>query len=228
MSETVLLSPAALTYLTEVGAALGDLGPTDRGELLDEVQEHLLAIVDEAAGDTVDTDALIARLGSPAAYAAELRSAAGLPGASEVVRVEAGQGWTMSPSTERVLAATWSYLRSLAPAWWAVRGFLAAGLILSVSISVPGGQPFGWHPGLFLDEDGPSAGITGAGPYLVVVIVAIMLISIGIGLRQQASRWVWLLNQAFSMAGVIAVVACPMWWVGPSLYGYFRGRYGAG
>jgi hypothetical protein len=224
MSATTLLGPAGLSYLTEVGEALGDLAPTDRGDLLDEVQEHLQAIAEDEPD--LDTAALVARLGTPATYAAQLRGAAGLPSSEWAITTP---GVELPLGVSRLITATWSYLRSLAPAWWALRGFLVTGLILTLSAPIAGSVAAGWHPDRFETSDGPSGGITGGGPYIIAVIVMLIVVSVGIGLRQNRSgRWVWLAHQGFSLAGIAALVVCPMWWIGPSFYAYYRGRFGAG
>jgi hypothetical protein len=51
MTETTYLGADALGYLTEVGAALCDLAPPERDELLEQVHEHLNSLVSEAGDD---------------------------------------------------------------------------------------------------------------------------------------------------------------------------------
>jgi uncharacterized membrane protein len=75
-----LASPAAEEYLGGVRAALADLPAPEVAEILDDVRAHLADLTDELGGK-VDAAALTARLGSPGAYAAELRAAAGYPAA---------------------------------------------------------------------------------------------------------------------------------------------------
>ena len=65
-------------FLDGVRAALADLPPGEVDEILDDVRAHLADLADEL-GESPDRDALSARLGTPAAYAAELRAAAGYP-----------------------------------------------------------------------------------------------------------------------------------------------------
>ena len=69
---------AAQEYLTGVRAALADLPPTDLDEIVDDTRLHLEELAAEL-GTAPDRAALDARLGSPSAYAAELRAAAGYP-----------------------------------------------------------------------------------------------------------------------------------------------------
>jgi hypothetical protein len=73
-------SPAAEEYLDGVRAALADLPAPEVAEILDDVRAHLADLTDELGGEA-DVAALTARLGSPGAYAAELRAAAGYPAA---------------------------------------------------------------------------------------------------------------------------------------------------
>jgi serine/threonine-protein kinase len=65
----------AQQFLGAVDAACSDLAPTDRARLLGGLEEHLA----ELSAEGVD---LVAELGDPIAYAAELRSAAGMPPAA--------------------------------------------------------------------------------------------------------------------------------------------------
>ena len=67
-------TPAAEQYLTEVERELADLPADERAELLEDLAMHLAALQEEP-----DDRSLTERLGSSASYAAELRSAAGLP-----------------------------------------------------------------------------------------------------------------------------------------------------
>ncbi|MEJ3658803.1 hypothetical protein WEH80_38195 [Actinomycetes bacterium KLBMP 9759] len=70
--------PAVEEYLAGVRAELSDLPATEVAEILDDVRAHLSDLAAEL-GEDADTAALTARLGSPSAYAAELRAAAGYP-----------------------------------------------------------------------------------------------------------------------------------------------------
>lgn len=70
--------PAVATYVAAVREALGDLPADELAEIAEDVRDHLDHIAAEY-GDDVTVGILIDRLGAPAAYAAELRAAAGLP-----------------------------------------------------------------------------------------------------------------------------------------------------
>lgn len=69
--------PAVATYLAAVRDELSDLPADELADITDDVREHLDQVAAEF-GDGLTIGALIDRLGAPAAYAAELRAAAGL------------------------------------------------------------------------------------------------------------------------------------------------------
>ncbi|WP_116947152.1 HAAS signaling domain-containing protein [Jiangella endophytica] len=70
--------PAVATYVAAVRDELGDLPADELAEIAEDVRDHLDHVAAEY-GDDVTIDVLIDRLGAPAAYAAELRAAAGMP-----------------------------------------------------------------------------------------------------------------------------------------------------
>jgi uncharacterized membrane protein len=65
-------------FLAGVRAALADLPASEVDDILDDVRAHLSDIATEL-GDALDDRAVADRLGTPAGYAAELRTAAGYP-----------------------------------------------------------------------------------------------------------------------------------------------------
>jgi hypothetical protein len=71
------LSPAA-AYVDAVRSALADLPADDLAEIVDDVRDHVEQVAAERGEDPSPAQ-LEERLGTPAAYAAELRSAAGYP-----------------------------------------------------------------------------------------------------------------------------------------------------
>ena len=77
------LSPAA-TYVDAVHAALADLPADDLADIVEDVRDHVEQVSVEL-GEDASAAGLEERLGTPAAYAAELRSAAGYPlGSGEI------------------------------------------------------------------------------------------------------------------------------------------------
>jgi hypothetical protein len=113
----------AQDYLAAVEHELADLPAEDRSALLEDLALHLEALTAE------DDDRPVAvRLGPAAAYAAELRSAAGLPARGSVAR-PATPG--LRERLDAVLAPTALAVREvrrllgeLRPAWWVLRGYL--------------------------------------------------------------------------------------------------------
>lgn len=121
-------------YVDRVRAALADLPPALRDELTEDLPEHLAEVAAESDGALVD------RLGPPEVYAAELRAAAGAePGRrpARLRRLAAARdrAATQVRLLDRQLgplvghARVADFLRSLRPAWWLLRGWLAALLI---------------------------------------------------------------------------------------------------
>ncbi|MGC4887028.1 HAAS signaling domain-containing protein [Micromonospora sp. DT227] len=121
-------------YVDRVRAALADLPPTLRDELTEDLPEHLAEVAAEGDGTLVD------RLGAPEAYALELRAAAGAEPGGRPARLRrlasardraATQVRLLDRQLGPLLGHTRvaDFLRSLRPAWWLVRGYLAALLI---------------------------------------------------------------------------------------------------
>src|SRR5438105_11622576 len=119
------------TYATSVRAALSDL-PSDQAEvLLEDLEDHLREIAADAGGPLAE------RLGSPEQYAQELRAAYGAAQAGSR-RQEPAFGdvrravtWVAKSAWYRELRA---FLPQLRPAWWVLRGYLAA-LILTAAFT---------------------------------------------------------------------------------------------
>ncbi|MEU5827391.1 HAAS signaling domain-containing protein [Micromonospora tulbaghiae] len=118
-------------YVDRVRAALADLPPAVRDELTEDLPEHLAEVAAEGDGALVD------RLGTPEAYAAELRAAAGAgegrrPARFHRLAEAREQAATQIRLLDRQLGPVFGhetvsdFLRPLRPAWWLVRGWLAA------------------------------------------------------------------------------------------------------
>ena len=122
----------AETYLAMVRASLADLPAAERDDLLEDLPGHLIETLAETGG--------LAQLGSPQAYAAELRSSAGLPPGpivpdrprrvSEAASSFAG---AVGERASRLAAAVGeqpygrqmlAFLPELRPGWWVLRGYL--------------------------------------------------------------------------------------------------------
>jgi hypothetical protein len=126
------VSPAvrqAQDYLAAVEHELADLPAEDRSALLEDLTQHLEALATEE-----DERDIAVRLGPPAAYAADLRSAAGLPARGAArgpglpgLRGRLG-GLTFQEAATVTMRETRRLLLELRPAWWVLRGYLLIAL----------------------------------------------------------------------------------------------------
>jgi len=159
-------------YAQQVRDALGDLPPAAVHELLEDLDEHLA----EVAADSGTTD-LQAVLGPPAAYAAELRAAAELPGdrgAAPAARrlVHAVQGRLERVRRHEAVRAVLAFLPELRPAWWVARAWLA---LLAVDLLFGSGS-FGF----------PLPTALGLGALLgLPLVAAAVVLSVQLGRRAQ-------------------------------------------
>jgi hypothetical protein len=195
VSVTPILAPNARRYLEEVRRALADLPETERDALLADVEAHVVEVSEETG------DELVARLGSPGAFAAELRSAAGLP--------PGGAGASGSDAVERLGAAVRRLgeriaplrrpLAELAPAWWVLRGYVVATLMAWAFLST--GTPAGWLPP------------TGSRATALLLLLAAVAGSVWLGLRtraptpsRRARMALAVLNAALALGAVLIAV----------------------
>ncbi|WP_067182759.1 DUF1700 domain-containing protein [Microtetraspora niveoalba] len=132
-------------YARAVRAELADLPAKDRDELLEDLDDHLAEVAAES-----DTP-LEERLGSPKAYAAELRAAYGGRPARTRRSLTGRAGAALGAAHGRLLGLTpyrqlVTFLPELRPAWWAVRGYALALVVLSAvgEGGVVPGDPVGW------------------------------------------------------------------------------------
>jgi hypothetical protein len=126
------LHPEVVEFLTRVREHLADLTQEERDELLDGLEADLSEQLSEGGA---------AALPDPASYAAELRSAAGLPaaGARSATKVRASTlGAHLVAAPDRLRAQwlrlaqrndasrrVWSLLVAVRPAWWVLRAWVA-------------------------------------------------------------------------------------------------------
>ncbi len=111
----------AQDYLAAVEEELADLPGEDRSALLEDLAQHL----DSLAAEDDDRPVAV-RLGPPAAYAADLRAAAGLPartGGAASTPVRLRERLAALP-TGAAVRETRRLVRELRPAWWVLRGYL--------------------------------------------------------------------------------------------------------
>lgn len=122
----IMIRPEVAAFVEEVRRLLADLDDETRDELTGGLEADLS---DQLADGTP--------LGDPRAYAAELRTAAGLPDPARRARPSLpdlrAPGALMDRSRARFLALverprvlpTWEVVSALRPAWWVIRAWLA-------------------------------------------------------------------------------------------------------
>lgn len=187
------------SFALAVRENLDDL-PADE---LDEIVGGLTAdLADQAADNDGELD-----LGDPAAYAAELRSAAGLPPRAEArrrVRMRARlRTWRhgVVNGIRRSAAGAWilDLLLALRPVWWVLRGI---GLYAVVSVVVAVIPPFSYLP-----IESYTAWAIPTSPLQWIALFVFVLVSV------QWGRDRWLprnpLRHVRTLAGILAVIVLP-------------------
>jgi hypothetical protein len=142
MSPSVV-RPEVAAFVAQVRAYLSDLTPDE----VEELAGGLEADLDERIAETLPGTAP-ADLGDPAAYAAELRAAAGLPPRGTTRRPQRPPlrdrlRERVRPYTDAVARQPWwpqtrESLVALRPAWWLLRAWVAF-QILTFGAGLPGG-----------------------------------------------------------------------------------------
>jgi anti-sigma factor RsiW len=188
----------AQDYLAAVEHELADLPVDDRSALLEDLALHLDALAAEE-----DDRPIAVRLGPPAAYAADLRAAAGLPARGGASRATTAglrsrlAGVLAAPVAQRLLPAAHELRRllvELRPAWWVLRGYL---LVL-----VP----------CLLERDGvrdfPVPAPLGSNELGLLLVLATVAGSVALG-RRRLPRLVGVL--VVLVGAVLAVLAFAIW-----------------
>jgi hypothetical protein len=122
---TFPLPPDAAEYLAAVRARLADLPADERDDLLADLETSL---IEEPGEGTVS-----ARLGPPERFADELRAAAGLQPGIAAPRGPGIRERLAALAAHPRVAAARGWLVELAPIWWLVRAYVAAGLVALVA-----------------------------------------------------------------------------------------------
>lgn len=175
-------------YATAVRAAFADLPAPERELLLEDLEDHLQEVAAEAGGPLEE------RLGTPAAYAAELRASAGLPAAGAAATAGRARPRLRESRVARRLRRSWrgtmanpaaaavaEFLPELRPAWWVLRGYLA---VLAASALL----------GSLYPDDGQGANfpvpeLFGSQLLGLLVTVAAVVVSVRLGRRGPATGW---------------------------------------
>ncbi|MBT0992874.1 hypothetical protein KIN34_01030 [Cellulomonas sp. DKR-3] len=200
-------------YAAQVRTALADLGTDQVDELTDGLEADLAEALADAPGAGRPAGTLAELFGTPAEYAAELRSAAGLaaPGAprrrtlDERVRARGARAVATGTELLKVLRATrwWppteDFLVALRPVWWLLRGWALTALVLTVI--------GGWR------GDRLPLPATGFG-YVLLLVLVVTSVQWGRGRWRARERWNGLL-MAVSVLGAFAaaVLVITLPWV---------------
>jgi hypothetical protein len=200
------------TYLDEVRHHLRDLAPDDRAELTAPVEQRLR----ELAGGPADIER---QFGRPAELAAELRSSAGYPYDAPMPGGPPLLDWLRNRSNHPVARPVITYVLSLRPAWWAVRGYLVLGGVLASL----GSQKYRMHTIGYYNQVFDSSTPPHGNVLWVVVPLAAILASIVLGVLTPrlppAARAAVI---ALDVVAVVALLAFPTWWMPPA-GAYFAG-----
>jgi hypothetical protein len=158
-------------YVADVADHLGAVPESERAELLDDLRDHLAEVAAE------DDGSLVARLGPPAAYAADLLASAGLvpDGIGPGLLERASALWDALRHSAPV-RETVRFLPELRPAWWIVR---AVAVVFAVNVLLVTDYERVWP--------WPEAGPVNRGFVLVPLVLAIAA-SVAVGRRTVAGH----------------------------------------
>lgn len=169
--DTLVRRPEVAAFVEDVRRHLADLDDETREDLLDGLD-----------ADLADQLADGATLGDPAAYAAELRSAAGLPEPSRRRRPRVAPAELLDEARARFLAVAesprlrpaWDLLVTLRPVWWVARAWIAV-----TALDVAAGP----HEYVSLV---PTLAVPGLGPLLLLAAIVVSTL-LGLGRLWPAS-----------------------------------------
>jgi uncharacterized membrane protein len=164
------------SYAAEVRAALAHLPDAEREILLEDLESHLEEVASESGVPLQE------RLGRPADYAAELRSAYGAADTAVTKQRtpfrDRAQGVISAVIGANAYRDVAAMLPELRPGWWVLRGYLA---VLFLAFAVKGAHNLHPIPNPF----------TSFGLLEILAMVAAIAISVRIGRRGVPSGRVW-------------------------------------
>jgi hypothetical protein len=189
-------------YVEGVRTALAGLPEATRDELIEDLPEHLAEVMAEGSGT------LIERLGTPEAYASELRATAGFVGGfpeppvsnwvpltevrDDVLRLLGKADVKVGPVIGYEKAS--DFLVLLRPGWWVLRGYLAA-MVISY----------------LFDDSRSSMGllprIGGSDLFALVLLLGCVIVSILLGRRAVAGLVPWARYALWSGTTVLVLFA---------------------
>jgi hypothetical protein len=188
-------------YVEAVRAALAGLSDSTRDELIEDLPEHLAEVKADGAGSLVD------RLGTPETYAADLRATAGFvggfpdpPGRNDrLIELRDAALVRLRAADVRVgpllgYARASEFLALLRPAWWLLRGYLAA-MVVAWALD-DSGQPIGLLPR-----------IGGSEVVAVALLAAGLLGSLWLGRRSAGGLSQWPRYALYAGSVVLVLVA---------------------
>lgn len=189
---TINWPPQARAYVTAVHDELGAVEEDERNDLLEDLRDHVAALLQERGNDVDLED----RLGPPATYAAELLDSAGLQtprGAHRPWLWERRiRSYLANPRTSRII----DWLRQLRPAWWVARGYgIALFLAAFTGGTTPSRQlPIPWILG------NPLTGL------LISLGVIYLSVEVGTGRIDTSGGWRRLARWAASVVSVLTLL----------------------
>ena len=181
MTAATAVPPEVDAYLGAVRAELFDLDEVEREDLLAEVEASLA----EAAADT--SGPLEDRLGPPAAFAAELRSAAGLHSAAAARSgppfLEELRAFAARIVASPRIASAARVARELAPIWWVARAYFAVGAIAYLIDA----QWSSRYP--IIPQLGPGVSNTAANGAIIIALAIVLSIVLGLRARRNGAMF---------------------------------------
>ncbi len=171
-SDTLVLQLSADEYQRRVAAALAHVAPGEREEILAGVGEHL----SEVESEGID---LVERLGSPEVYASELVDAAGISATVAYdKRSWIRELWAAEPigrlRQHHAVKAVMSFLPTLQPAWWVLRGYL---VVVALAQLLRPDSRAAWS------DSFPLIPSVGNGPISALLVIVGIWASVAVGRR---------------------------------------------